>query len=38
MVVVSDNAKEMSSEHFRESAQKIFHKMEWDKQQDVAEG
>ena len=38
MIIVSDNSKEMSSERFRESAQKIFHKMEWDKQQDVAEG
>ena len=38
MIIVSDNSKEMSSERFRESAQKIFHKMEWDKQSDVAEG
>ncbi len=37
MIIVSDNSKEMSSERFRESARKIFHKMEWDKT-DVAEG
>lgn len=29
MIIVSDNSEVMSSERMRESAQKIFRKMEW---------
>ncbi|MBO7414463.1 MAG: ribonuclease P protein component [Fibrobacter sp.] len=38
MVVVTDSASEMSPERLRESALKIFHKMEWDGAADVAKG
>lgn len=38
MVIVTDSSKDMTPERLRESAQKLFHKMEWDVAQDVAEG
>ncbi|MCF0216511.1 MAG: ribonuclease P protein component [Fibrobacteraceae bacterium] len=35
MIFVSDNAKEMTPERLRESAEKLFRKMEWGKVKDV---
>ena len=38
MVVVTDSSAEMTPQRLRESAQKLFRKMEWDGPRDVAEG
>ncbi|SHK73947.1 hypothetical protein SAMN05720468_10636 [Fibrobacter sp. UWEL] len=36
MIIVNDKAEEVTSERFRETAEKIFKKMEWSQNADSA--